>query len=217
LEIKSWYLDTRNSALKKHGYILRLRDEEGSKKRFKTTLKYRNPDRYIAANAAPSLVSPGKSKYKFEEDILPPFKSNYSCSSSVSNSELPELTKFKALLKFFPNLELEIEESEWLISPNKFKAYETTQWIGAINFGDNVPVKCCLNFWHKTAERKGTPLVAEFSFDYDSESEDEDLLEKYSALTVKCSAKLFAALQKNKFWYNGSSSVTKTNLAYNIM
>jgi hypothetical protein len=219
LKRKTWYLDTNDAKLKKHGYILRIRDDEDSKKRFKITLKYRNPDRYIAASEALTIISPNKSKYKFEEDILPPFKSNYSCSSVVSKNQLPELGKIKKLLKLFPNLEkLEVDEDARIFSPNKFKAYETTYWIGAINFGDNIPVKCCLNFWHKAAGRKGLPLVAEFSFDYDSnQTQDNDSLEKYCESTVKSSAGLFKKIQKDLYWYNSTSSATKTHLAYNIL
>jgi uncharacterized protein YjbK len=65
---RTWYLDTPGLDLQRHHYALRVREEEDEgKKRFKVTLKYRAPDRYLSASQ--DLSSTEKAKHKFEEDI----------------------------------------------------------------------------------------------------------------------------------------------------
>jgi len=81
------YLDTPEGALHQQGFALRLREEDDDEEGFQINLKYRASDRYISA--AQDLSSPQKGKTKFEEDILPPFISKFSHSTSIETGLAP--------------------------------------------------------------------------------------------------------------------------------
>src|SRR5215203_2770104 len=83
------YLDTPELALHQQGFALRLREESDDAEGFQVNLKYRDPDRYVSA--AQDVSSPRADKTKFEEDILPPFTSRFSHSTSIDSNTLPEL------------------------------------------------------------------------------------------------------------------------------
>lgn len=212
----AWYLDTPKSELKKHNYILRIREEPDSNKRFKITLKYRHSDRYLSASK--DLTASMRFKHKFEEDILPPYISKFSHSASIKKNKLPDLNTAADAVEIFHCLEeLGLNGNSDLISPNGFTAFETTYWIGAFDFENNGNINACLNFWHKSNKRKGVPLIAEFSFDYNSAEVNENEPERYKLINVLKSYELFLRLQKMYPWISKSPSATKTHLAYNIL
>lgn len=212
----TWYLDTRKSELQKNNYILRIREEQDSNKRFKITLKYRHSDRYMSASK--DLRASMRFKHKFEEDILPPFTSKFSHSAFIKKNELPCLNNVADAVEIFHCLgELDLNGNSDLISPNRFTAFETTHWIGAFDFENNGNINACLNFWHKSNKHKGVPLIAEFSFDYNSAEVNENELERYKLINVLKSNELFLKLQKIYSWIDKSPSRTKTQLAYNIL
>jgi hypothetical protein len=213
----TWYLDTRKSELQKHSYILRIRKEQDSNKKFKITLKFRDPDRYLSSSK--DISASKKYKQKFEEDILPPFTSKYSHSVSINKKRLPPLSNINDAIQIFPCLEeLDLDENIGLISPKKFIAFETTYWIGAFDFeNNNGSIKACLNFWHNSAKRNGIPLIAELSFDYDSIEVNENEIEKFKLINISRAKELFLRMQKMNTWIDTSPSKTKTQLAYNII
>src|SRR4030095_11114112 len=206
------FLDTSDSALYMHNYILRLRDETLENGKFKLTLKYRDPDRYIASSK--NLMTAKKSKKKFEEDIISPFVRKFSRSASMNLKQKPLLSKFKHAVKLFPGLEvLNIKNKTRLIVPNNFKAYELTRWIGAFDLGNGIPVKSCLNFWYKSKTYEGLPIVAEFSFDYDMDEASYGIgIEKYPVNVALKAARFFQRIQKSSWVYRHSK--TKTRIAY---
>jgi len=214
---KTWYLDTRKSELQKKSYVLRIRKEQGSNKKFKITLKFRDPDRYLSASK--DITASKKYKHKFEEDILPPFTPQYSHSVSINKKISPPLRNINDAIRMFPCIgELNLDENSELISPKKFIAFETTCWIGAFDFENNDgSIKACLNFWHNSAKRNGIPLIAEFSFDYDSIEVNENEIEKFKLINISKSKELFLRMQKMSAWIDASPSKTKTQLAYNII
>ena len=78
---RTWYLDTPDLDLRSHNLNLRVREEMDEQKKYKVTLKYRGPDRYLSA--AQDISSPEKGETKFEEDVLPSFISKFSHSTSL--------------------------------------------------------------------------------------------------------------------------------------
>src|SRR5215213_7682519 len=105
------YLDTPERALYQQGFALRLREEDDDDEEgFQINLKYRASDRYISA--AQDLSSPQDGKTKFEEDILPPFVSKFSHSTSIETDTVPELDTMNKVMALFPGLrELDIDKN----------------------------------------------------------------------------------------------------------
>ncbi|MGH9427072.1 MAG: hypothetical protein ACRD2L_12315, partial [Terriglobia bacterium] len=93
------YLDTAELALRQQGFALRLREEDHA---FQVNLKYRASDRYIAA--AQDLSSTQPAVPKFEEDILPPFTSKFSNSSTIETNSAPDLSSMEKVAALFPGL-----------------------------------------------------------------------------------------------------------------
>jgi hypothetical protein len=124
-ERRTHYLDTAGFDLHRAGFLLRLRFEpkDGD---FKVTLKHRTPDRYVAAAQDLSLAA-GNGELKFEEDILPPFRSVFSQSNAVRFGSEPSIGDVQGLVELFPGLErLHLPGKTKLAVVNDFKP---TGWI----------------------------------------------------------------------------------------
>ena len=229
----TWYLDTPGTELRKHGFVLRVREEldaEEADERYKITLKYRAPDRYVGASQDLSCREKIKGKDdKFEEDILPPFSSKFSRSVSFKIGELPELETMGQVVALFPGLAaLEIPEDTYVGMVNGFKAREVSHRIGQLRFvrmpvrrgGEpDFLVKCCLTFWYLLGEEDEWPLAAEFSFDYDLPKEDREdpgHLEHFSPEVVAGTNLFFRSLQKQVGWLDRSGT-TKTAYAFDAL
>lgn len=209
------YYDTPAFALRRHGFVLRLREErEDDGKEYKLTLKYRSPDRYLAA--AQDMSAKQEDKRKFEEDILPPFTSKFARSVAIKLNEAPDLATFESAAWLFPGLkQLDILADTPLQCVNGLHACEVARHIGKLCFGGKPTIKACLSFWY-FARDHDLPLVAEFSYDYDlpdGDEENEDRLEQYPYSTVEGADRLFASLQKQDGWVN-LHGTTKTAYAY---
>lgn len=203
----TWFLDTPDDLLLQRGYILRVREEAEEDKRFKITMKFRHSDRYIASSVR--LDSAEKVKSKFEEDILHPFTCKFSQSVTFRKREHPHIQKVADILNIFPEIDISgIHTGFPVVVRSDFKAYELTHRLGTITFGSGLTIKCCLNFWYRAADYSGTPVVAEFSFDYDADLNGE-IVEHYPEETVRKSYHVFTELQKKTDWFD-SDSKTKT-------
>jgi uncharacterized protein YjbK len=209
------YLDTPEGALHQQGFALRLREEDDDdEEEFQINLKYRASDRYISA--AQDLSSTQEGKTKFEEDILPPFVSKFSHSTSIETDEDPELGTMEKVMDLFPGLrELDIDENTPVETVNDFKVLEVDRKLCKLKFDDAPIIKASLSFWYLTEEEDEWPLVGEFSFDYDivDNGADEDELEMYPRQVVEGANRLFNALQKQEGWLNFSTT-TKTAFAF---
>jgi hypothetical protein len=210
------YLDTPERALHQQEFALRLREEEDDddEEGFQINLKYRASDRYISA--AQDLSSPQDGKTKFEEDILPPFVSKFSHSTSIETDEDPELDTMNKVMDLFPGLrELDIDENTPVETVNDFKVLEVDRKLCKLEFGEEPIIKASLSFWYLTEEEDEWPLVGEFSFDYDvpDSGADEDELEMYPRQVVEGANRLFNALQKQEGWLSFSTT-TKTAFAF---
>jgi hypothetical protein len=210
------YLDTLEGALRQQEFALRLReeeDEDDDEEEFQINLKYRASDRYISA--AQDLSSPKEGKTKFEEDILPPFVSKFSHSTSIETDEDPELDTMNKVMDLFPGLkELDIDENTPVETVNDFKVLEIDRKLCKLKFDEEPIIKASLSFWYFIGQEKGWPLVGEFSFDYDivDNGADEDKLETYPRQVVEGTNRLFNALQKQEGWISFNTT-TKTAFA----
>jgi uncharacterized protein YjbK len=207
------YLDTLEGALRQKGFALRLREEDDDEEEFQINLKYRASDRYISA--AQDLSSPQEGKTKFEEDILPPFISKFSHSTSIKTDTAPELGTMNKVMDLFPGLrELDIDENTAVETVSDFKALEVVRTLCKLKFDEEPIIKASLSFWYLTGEEDEWPLVGEFSFDYDvlDSEADEDKLEMYPHRVVEGANRLFNALQKQEGWISFNTT-TKTAFA----
>jgi hypothetical protein len=227
----TWYLDTPGTELRNRGYALRARedlDDDGQSDGFKVTLKFRSPDRYVAASKDMTCTEKIKEgDDKFEEDILPPFSSKFARSVSFKTDEEPDLSRMDKVVGTFPGLsELRILPETPVDVVNGFRAYEISHRIGQLRFvhmvefafGLDEPeflVKCCLNYWYL---QKGDewPLAAEFSFDFDLPERlrgNENRLEHFSPEVVAGTNVFFRSLQKQAGWLD-QTGTTKTAYAF---
>jgi hypothetical protein len=220
------YLDTPGDDLQRVGAILRVRQEISPKKGFKVTLKYRAPDRYIAAGCDLSCTQDFKEDdYKFEEDILPPFASKFSHSVSFKADDLPPLATIADLVALFPGVESHgIPASTPIVTANGFTAHEVMHLIGKFKLakmptprGKKLPdfvVKAALTHWYLRDDEDDYPLVTEFSFDYDVASKpDGDMLEVFPPTLVAGANRLFRDIQGQGAWL-APQGTTKSAFAY---
>ena len=218
---RTWYVDTAEFALRRRGFVVRVRKEEDKEKPFKITLKYRESDRYISA--VRDVSSSKKNKTKFEEDILPPFVSKFSHSTAIEQKKPPKLDSVDELAALFPGLEaLGLAKNTPLKTVNGFMAHEVALWMGKLEFGktpidhEEHLVKASLSFWYLLGEKDELPLVAEFSFDYDvlkKELDEKKKLERFPRQVVHGTNRFFRALQKQSGWLN-LNATTKTAYVY---
>jgi hypothetical protein len=228
------YLDTPELAFHGHGWILRARDDrtpstkpgEPEKREASLNLKYRGADRYLSA--VQDVASPEGGKPKFEEDILPPFRSNFSRSNTLKSDEPRVVRTVDEAAALFPVLgTLGIAGATRVEIANGFTAQELVLHVGGIDFGDKEPVKMSLSFWYLLESRKDWPMVGEFSFDYDAlkakekekkdgeKEEDGDAapsLEQFPLATVRGTNEFFRALQLQAGWLD-LSGTTKSAFA----
>jgi hypothetical protein len=162
----------------------------------------------------------GNDKYlKFEEDIKTPiFVSLYSFSNKRKIKQSKKLNKLKDLGRLFPDLKKRLEDdydgNREIIVVNGFTAYEIVIEGATFQIDDDaiLQCKCALIVWY---EKKftGKPVVAEFSFKYKDETEEEN----FSGEAAQRVYKVFQRLQEDeklKCWVDLKGS-TKTKFAYN--
>jgi hypothetical protein len=211
------YLDTPELALHQQGFALRLREEGDGTGRFQINLKYRDPDRYVSA--AQDVSSPQADETKFEEDILPPFTSKFSHSTSIEGDTLPELGSMKQVIDLFPGLEdLGIDGDAAIKTVNDFEALEVVRKLCTFKFGGSPTIKASLSFWYLPEGDEGWPLVGEFSFDYDAPDGEADgeALESYAREVAWRAGRLFKALQRQEGWFD-LDGTTKTAFVFEVL
>jgi uncharacterized protein YjbK len=208
------FLDTTDLALHRRGFALRVRKELSPKPGFQVDLKYRAPDRYLAAEQDLAVAPDRKSELKFEEDILSPFVSKFSHSARIEPDELPALHLVKQAADLFTGLKkLALDENAVLATVNDFTAREVVIKLCKFTFGDKEEIKTSLNFWYLDDSEAGYPLVAEFSFGYKAaEGQAADKLESFPIKTVEGAGRVFSAIQKQAGWLD-TGGTTKTTFA----
>jgi uncharacterized protein YjbK len=209
---RTWYLDTESYDLNIKKFLFRVRKEEETNEYY-VTLKCRHPDRYMSVqHDLSSHVS--STEYKFEEDVLSPFVSNFSLSSEFKFNQKPEFDTVESLEHYFPGIKgLGILSSKRLKKVNNFEAVEIACKIGKVIFNEKNDVKMYLNFWY-LPDGKKTPIIIEFTFNYEAkEQKYSDRLEEFSRSLVRECDGFYYSLQKDKI-VDLATAKTKTEFAY---
>ena len=204
---RTHYLDTKAHHLRDAGFALRVRfeDDQGQ---YKVSLKHRTSDRYLAASKNVRSAKPKDDDPKFEEDILPPFRSVFSRSNSRWFDELPKLKDIGDAVQLFPGLSaLEAPKEAELETVNSFEAHEVFRKLCKVKFKKGRKAKVGLSFWYHTPEDRW-PLIAECAFDYDTDDGDE-----FPIPVVEGANQLFGFLQNQPGWFNFDAT-TKTKYVY---
>lgn len=204
---RTWYLDTPDRQLRREGFLLRVRLEDADG-RHKVVLKHRSPDRYVAA--ARNLGSTRKrTEWKFEEDILPPFRSLFSQSVGFRARRPPELATVGDAVRLFPGLaELGLPDGQRLEVVNGFEALEVFCRLCKLRVGRKPPIKVGLGLWYRGPE-DGRPLIAECAYDYQGGDAGDD----FTLAVVRAANALFGWLQEQPGWVDPAAT-TKTRFAY---
>ncbi len=208
------YLDTPDLALRQKGFALRLREE--SRYGFKINLKYRASDRYISA--AQDVSSPLSNDTKFEEDILPPFISKFSHSTSIGTETRTDLSSIREVIALFPGVaRLGIDHDAPVKTVNGFVAEEVIRKLCKFQFKEAPTIKASLSFWYLARAENDWPLVAEFSFNYEMLGRpDRDRPDGYPAHVVEGANGFFKALQSQTGWLD-MNGTTKTAFALELL
>jgi hypothetical protein len=210
------YLDTEQLAMSQRGFALRLREEARTPSEFQINFKYRAADRYLSA--AQDVSATQEATTKFEEDVMPPFVSKFSHSSSIKTGTVPDLSSVSKVAALFPAVqELGLRGDLSVKTVKDFKATEIVRKLCKFRFGAPPTVKASLSFWYLTKEATDWPLVAEFSFDYEVDQEVEDgALEMFPRHVVDGTNRFFASVQAQAGWLN-LKGTTKTAFALDAL
>jgi len=204
---RTYYLDTNAHHLKDAGYAMRVRFEDDQLK-YKVLLKHRTPDRYLAASKDVRSADPKDDDPKFEEDILPPFKSVFSRSNSRWFDELPKLDDLGDAADLFPGLAaLDAPKKAALKKVNGFEAHEVFRKLCKVKFDKGLKAKVGLSFWYHAPDDRW-PLIAECAFDYDTKKDDA-----FPVDLVEGANRLFGFLRNQPGWFNFDAT-TKTRYVY---
>jgi hypothetical protein len=196
------FLDTRDESLRNQGWIVRLRRKG---KGTDITLKFRCPDRLLSALKDAS--SPEGGKQKFEEDIVPPFGSQYSRSTTLEDRDdavLPKTVAEAAAL--FPALgTLGIIAETPLETVGGLVVTEIARRVGGFRFGEGPFLEMSHTFWYVGETEDHYPMVAEFSFEFvprDGAFDPE---------TIEGASKVYHELQAQAGWLDVAGT-TKSSL-----
>jgi hypothetical protein len=206
------FYDTPGHRLNENLYIVRERAAlDGSTREI--TLKFRHPDRYVAADRDMRSALAGRVKTKFEEDIKPPFQQLYSFSTTVKVPADQPLAKIKHVVEMFPGFKAAFRgfaDDEPLAVVEDFTARELVIGGGSLYLGKryDVHASCVLVVWHDHLKEGGVPAVAEFSFKYGDKGET------YGGGTVRRAYDAFNALQTQMGDWTDKDSKTKTAFVY---
>lgn len=205
-QVSFW--DTANHDLLDQGYVVRRRSEvkAGQPVKTKVMLKFRSPDLYISAGV--DVTSPlAKSETKFEEDIVPAFRSQYAHSTSAEVPVTSQWPSIGDLAKDFPGLlSLNLPNQTPLKVVNDFVGQEFVNRGAVIDFGKH-DAAVALTTWYTPSIGPNKPAIAEFSFTY------AEPLGNFSAKSAKRAKTFFESLQTLTDWY-APQAITKTQFVY---
>ncbi|MBX7103687.1 MAG: hypothetical protein K1X57_06375 [Gemmataceae bacterium] len=206
------FFDTPGRELNNSLYIVRERAglDGGGRE---ITLKFRHPDRYVAADRGLRMTQASKAKCKFEEDIKPQFQQLYSFSSTMRVPAEQKLARVKHVGDLFPGFRTAFRgfrEDDPLAVVGDFTARELVIGGGSLYLGKRYGVyaSCVLVVWHDHRKDAGDPAVAEFSFKYGDKGE------AYGGGTVRRAYDAFQSLQTTMPDWIDTDSKTKTAFVY---
>jgi hypothetical protein len=207
-ERRTTYLDTADFSLRAAGYAFRVRFEADDDTH-KLTLKYRDPDLILAEAASIETADWLNADIKFEEDLMPPFRSVFSRSSAVRFDDEPDTSSLEKAAEIFPALAaLGLPDDTKLTIVNGFAPTEIFRKLCKIDFGTADPVKLGLSFWY-AGDTATWPLIAECAFDFEWNADQQH----FDLDQVRHANDLFRLLQKQPGWFDAEAT-TKTRYAY---
>jgi hypothetical protein len=169
------FLDTDAHAINGRSYIVREREDIETGER-QVTLKFRHPDRYVAADRSMEAAGASDVKTKFEEDVKPPFVSVFSFSTTQPLESGRVLSQLADVVDLFPGLADAVTEvpHDALLAPvREFVGREIVLEGATLLLGRrDIEAECAVVVWYDEGEKDATPVVAEFSFKYGDDSED---------------------------------------------
>lgn len=205
------YLDTSDFRLREAGFAFRLRHEQDGKT-VKLTLKHRSEDLAQAATAPVDAASGLKAELKFEEDILPPYRTIFSRSCAIRSRTAPDLADVDRAVRLYPGLAgMGVPGQEKLVPVNGFTATEIFRNLCKIGYPKAPPIKLGLSFWYG-GKAGGWPLIAECAFDFDWSPKKK----RFDPKQIRNADNLFRLLQQQPGWFD-SEATTKTRYAYEGM
>lgn len=169
------FFDTDAHAINGRSYIVREREDIDTGER-EVTLKFRHPDRYVAADRSMDAADASDVKTKFEEDVKPPFVSVFSFSTTQPLESGRVLEQLEDVVGMFPglaNVVRELPHDAPLLLVRDFVGREVVLEGATLLLGKrDIEADCALVLWYDEGEQDTTPVVAEFSFKYGDEAED---------------------------------------------
>jgi hypothetical protein len=167
------FFDTTDSGFNTSRYVFRERIDVESGER-EVTLKFRHPDRYVAADRNMEAKGERKAETKFEEDVKPPFVSVFSYSTSVEIDTDTEIASVEQVIELFPGLEGELAaERGELAVVRTFCARELVLVGASVLLGKrDIAAECAMVVWHDDDDVTTPPVCVEFSFKYGDDQED---------------------------------------------
>jgi hypothetical protein len=205
------FFDTDEHKLNAEQYIVREREDIDTGER-EVTLKFRHPDRYVAADRQMDPVDKRDAKTKFEEDVKPPFVSVYSFSTTQPLASGRVLEQIEDVAELFPGLGDDLEElpaDAPLVLVSDFVGREIVLEGASILLGKrDIASECAIVVWYDEGEQDTTPVVAEFSFKYGNELED------YQGSVARDAYAVLGVLQDAFAEWVDPSPVTKTAFVY---
>lgn len=208
------FFDTSGQRLRRNDCILRERVGDASGER-EVTLKFRHPDRYLAASRDVAPMPGRDARTKFEEDIKAPFQVLYSRSTTQAVGAGHGLARLDDACRLFPSLPALLGHGDAgeAIAPVANRTFRELVLTGAgfqICRSPRVEAKCALIVWHDASRDRQLPEVAEFSFRYGDDHE------AYGGKSVRRAYGIFRILQESPAlaaWVDPTGA-TKTALAY---
>jgi hypothetical protein len=205
--------DTADHRLRRNDYVFRERIDEATGER-EVTLKFRHPDRYLAASRDVTPASSRDARTKFEEDIKAPFHSLYSHSTTQPIGGSKKLNRLNDPCRLFPGLPKQLDQydDDEAIAPvggHTVRELVLTGGHVQISNRPKVEAECALIAWYDAGGVRHRPEVVEFSFRYG----DDD--EGYDGKAARRAYEIFQTLQAPALagWVDPAGA-TKTAYAY---
>ena len=205
------FFDTEEHQLNADQYIVREREDVETGER-EVTLKFRHPDRYIAADRQMDPADAEDYKTKFEEDVKPPFTSVYSFSTTQPLKSGAVLQQVRDVADLFPGLNDDLDElpvAQSLVLVSDFVGHEIVLEGASILLGNkDIASECAVVVWYDQGAQDTTPVVAEFSFKYGDELED------YRGTIARDAYAVLGMLQSSLTDWVDPNPITKTAFVY---
>lgn len=205
------FFDTSKQRLNTGHYIFRERHDLNGGGR-EITLKFRHPDRHVAADRDMDPRRGPKARTKFEEDIKAPFISLYSFSTTLPVERKETFNRLKDVARLFPDVAGRLDEfapDESLRVVNGFIARELV--LGGANVRISRKTKtdaeCALIVWYDHDRQQDKPCAVEFSYRYGNKRED------YGGVMSRRAFDAFSVLAALDTWVE-PKPLTKTAFVY---